>query len=110
MLTKLEEQVLMTVLKYRGEGYGVNIFQHLNSVNKKRVTVGVVYEILDRLTNYGYISATMGPKTPVRGGMKKKFYQITEVGIEALIESKNVYDKIMDGFNGLIKQYRKKQN
>ena len=48
MLTKLEEQILMTVWKLEGKGYGVNIFQYLNEVNEKRITLGVVYDILER--------------------------------------------------------------
>ncbi len=53
MLTKFEEQILMTVWKLEGEGYGVNIFQQLNDVNEQRITLGVVYDILERLCKKG---------------------------------------------------------
>jgi len=106
MLTKLEEQVLMTVWKFKGEGYGVNIFHYLEEINEKRVTLGVVYDILERLKKSGYLEAFMGNPTPVRGGMKKKYYKITEIGIDELVKSKEIYDRVMDGFDTLVNQHK----
>jgi len=108
MLTKLEEQVLMTVWKFKGDGYGVNIFQYLEDINKKKITLGVVYDILERLRKNGYLEACLGSPTPVRGGMRKKYYRITKKGIRKLIESKKVYDRVMDGFEELARVYKAK--
>ena len=106
MLTKLEDQVIMTVWKFKGEGYGVNIFQHLNEINEKRVTMGVIYDVLERLVKNGYVLAYTGEPTPVRGGMRKKYYKITEQGINELIKSKEINDKIMNGFTELLNEYK----
>jgi PadR family transcriptional regulator PadR len=106
MLTKLEEQILMTVWKFDGEGYGVNIFQHLEKTLEKRITMGVVYDTMERLRRKGYLTTAMGDLTPVRGGMRKKFYSITDEGIEVLAKSKATYEKIMKGFNELFRQYK----
>jgi len=106
MLTKLEDQVLMTVWKLKGEGYGINIFQHLNDINDKRVTLGVIYDILERLTKNGYIETFTGEPTPMRGGMRKRYYKITEIGIQELVKSKEINDKIMTGFSNLLEEYK----
>ncbi len=106
MLTKLEEQILMTVWRFKGEGYGVNIFQYLENINEKRVTMGVVYDTMERLRKKGYLETFMGEPSPVRGGMRKKFYKVTEDGIEALAKSKEIYDKIMAGFNELFRRHQ----
>ena len=106
MLTKLEEQILMTVWKFDGEGYGVNIFQYLEKINEKRVTMGVVYDTMERMRRKGYLETFMGKPTPVRGGMRKKFYKISDDGIEALAKSKATHDKIMAGFNELFRRYQ----
>ncbi len=106
MLTKLEEQVLMTVWRFKGEGYGVNIFQYLEEINDKKLTLGVVYDILERLARNGFVKTQFGSPTPVRGGMRKKFYGITDNGIRELIKSREVYDRVMDGFNELLDQQR----
>lgn len=107
MLTKLEEQTLMTVWKLEGKGYGVNIFQYLNELNEKRITMGVVYDILERLCKKGWIKAHFGEPTPVRGGMRKKYYTITGRGIEKLVKERKIYEKIMEGFDLLFQQHKK---
>ncbi len=96
----------MTVLRFNGEGYGVTIFRHLEEVNVDRITLGVIYDILERLSKNGYIDTIMGEPTPVRGGMKKKFYRITESGIEKLIESREISEKCMSGIAELIKKHQ----
>lgn len=106
MLTKLEEQILMTVWRFHGEGYGVNIYRRLEQANDKRITVGVVYDILERLRKNGLVDTHHGDPTPVRGGMRKKYYAITETGIRELIRSREVYDRIMEGFDELARQHR----
>lgn len=110
MLTKMEEQILMTVWRFNGEGYGVNVFQHIEKINEKRITLGVVYDILERMRMRGYLETTMGTPTPIRGGMRKKYYRISDTGIEKLVKSKEIYDTIMEGFNELLGQHMKFKN
>lgn len=110
MLTKLEEQILITVGKLDGEGYGVNIFQYLNEVNEKRITLGVVYDILERLCKKGLVKPHFGAPTPVRGGMKKKYYTITNRGIEELIKARKIYERITEGFDTLFQKHKKLKN
>lgn len=109
-MTKFEDQVLMTVWKFKGEGYGINIFQHLNEINDKRITLGVIYDVLERLVKNGYIQASTGEPTPVRGGMRKRYYKITDAGITELIKSKEINDKVMNGFAELLDEYTFDQN
>ena len=110
MLTKLEEQILMTVWKLEGKGYGVNIYQYLNEVNEKRITLGVVYDILERLCKKGWVNAHFGEPTPVRGGMKKKYCTVTKRGIEELVKARKIYEEIMEGFDSLFQQHKKLKN
>lgn len=98
MLTKLEDQILMTVWKFKDEAYGVNIYQHLNGIIQSKVAMGVVYANLDRLVRKGYLQAYLGEPTAVRGGMRKKYFRITDSGLQQLSESKKVHDQIWEGF------------
>ena len=107
MITKIEEEILITVWRFKGKGYGVNIFQHLESIKEKKITLGVVYDTLERLRNNGYVDTYLGEPTPARGGMRKKFYETTEMGIEVLIKSKETHDKIMEGFGALVRRHLK---
>jgi|GEM_PF-745325 len=110
MLTRLEEHVLMTVWKLDGQGYGVSIYQALNELTDAGVTLGVVYDVLDRLTRSGRLDAWLGESTPTRGGMRKKHYRITDRGIEELIQAKSTHDRIMEGFWDMVQQYRRPQD
>jgi DNA-binding PadR family transcriptional regulator len=101
MLTKLEDQILITVWKLQGKAYGVNVYQELEKINEDKVAVGVVYFALDRLTKRGLLQSYKGEPTAVRGGMRKKYYKITEAGIEALEESKKAYERAWKGYQNM---------
>ena len=93
MLTKLEEQILMTVWRFDGQGYGVSIFQYLEKINEKKVTMGVVYDTMERLRKKGFLETHMGDPTPVRGGKSIKYYGLTEKAFQALAETKSLNEK-----------------
>ena len=101
MLTKLENQILMTVWKFQGEAYGLNVYQYLTEAIGLNVAVGVVCTTLDRLTRRGHVSAYKGEPTAIRGGMRKKLYAITAKGVAALEQSKAVHDAIWGDFGRL---------
>jgi DNA-binding PadR family transcriptional regulator len=98
MLTKLEDQVLLAVMQIKDQAYGIKVYQHLEKLTDNKLAIGVVYFALDRMTKRGYLESYKGEPTPVRGGMRKKYYRITEAGIAALTESKKAYDLLWQGF------------
>jgi DNA-binding PadR family transcriptional regulator len=49
---------------------------------------------LDRLVRKGFLTTIQGDPTPERGGMSKRFYNMTKKGIKVLNESKKVYDSM----------------
>lgn len=104
MLTKLEDQILLSVWKFQGKAYGINVYQHLEQMTQSKVAIGVVYFTLDRLAKRGYLESYKGEPTAVRGGMRKKYYKITQQGIDALTTSKKVNDRIWSEFPGSVKE------
>jgi DNA-binding PadR family transcriptional regulator len=104
MLTKLEDQILLSVWKFQGKAYGINVYQHLEQMTQSKVAIGVVYFTLDRLAKRGYLESYKGEPTAVRGGMRKKYYKITQKGIDALTTSKKVNDRIWSEFPGSVKE------
>ncbi len=101
MLTKLEDQILLAVWKFRGKAYGVNVYEHLENVTESKVAVGVVYFTLDRLTKRGLLHSYKGEPTAVRGGMRKKYYEITKDGMATLEDSKKIHDRIWEDYPNL---------
>ena len=88
MLTRLEELVLISVLKLRSEAYGTAIFNHIVGLTGREVTVASVYFPLERLVRRGHLQAFQGESTPKRGGMSKRYYRLTRSGLGALQESR----------------------
>lgn len=98
MLTKLEELILLSVWKLRENAYGTTIFRHIQSITEKKLSLGGVYFPLDRLTRQGYLRAYYGSATEERKGLSKRYYQLTEKGVEALNDAKRVNDVMWAGF------------
>lgn len=98
MITKLEEQILLTVNKYGDKAYGINVYKHLEEVTENKVAIGVIYFALDRLTKNGLLESYKGLSTAVRGGMRKKFYKLTKIGLEELVDAKRVSDELWTDF------------
>ena len=71
MLTKLEDQILLSVWQLHKDAYGVSVYQQLEKTTGNKVKVGVVYFALDRLAKKGLLETRIGEPTAVRGGMRK---------------------------------------
>lgn len=88
MLTKLEELVLIAVLKMKDDAYGTSIFNFVVALTGREATVSSVYFPLERMVRKGYLQAVQGESTPKRGGMAKRYYKLTPAGLAALRDSR----------------------
>jgi PadR family transcriptional regulator, regulatory protein PadR len=101
LLTKLEEMVLIAALRLKDQAYGIAIYEHLAGLTGERPAMSSVYFPLERLVRRGFLTAVMGESTPVRGGMRKKFYRLTKEGIVALQENRSLAEKAWRGLGRL---------
>lgn len=104
ILTKLEELVLISVLKLKEEAYGTSIYTHIVGLTGQDVTVSNVYFPLERLVRKGLLRAVQGKPTPKRGGMAKRYYRITKSGLAALQENRAINLAAWKGVAALIKR------
>lgn len=88
MLSKLEELVLISVLKLKDNAYGTSIYTHILGLTGREVTVSNVYFPLERLVRKGFLQAFQGEPTPKRGGMGKRYYRVTRSGRAVLRENR----------------------
>jgi len=102
MLTKLEELILLSIWRLKENAYGTTIFRHIQAVTEKKLSLGGVYFPLDRLTKEGYLRAYYGSATEERKGLSKRYYELTEKGLEALDDAKRVHDIMWSGFAGQV--------
>ena len=98
VLTKQEEQILLVIYQLKENAYLVNIRDMLKEITGKYFDVGTIYVPLKRLFHNGYLDSYLGEPTAIRGGKAIKYYSITEKGLAALAEMKQINDKLWEGF------------
>ncbi len=101
-LTKLEELVLIAVLRLKDNAYGISIYDFIVNITGKEVSVSSVYFPLERLVRKGYLQTSQGEPTPKRGGMSKRYYRLTRAGIRALQENRSFNQIIWKGVAELL--------
>lgn len=82
MLKGVIEGVILEIIKNK-QTYGYEIVEELKLQGFYNMTEGTVYPILQRLSKKGYLMSTFR-KSEV--GPKRKYYYITDSGIEYLTE------------------------
>lgn len=93
-LGEFEELVLLTIAALVNEAYSVGICEELEKRTGRKVKLGVVHAVLNRLEEKGFVKSTLGEATSVRGGKRKRFYLISNAGKAALLKSKEVRDHL----------------
>ncbi len=93
-LTRKEELILLTVYRLEESASLVKIREQLIESTGHNWTVGNVYVPLDRMHKLGYLETHIGEPTSQRGGKAVKFYALSRKGKKALIELKQVNDRM----------------
>ncbi len=104
LLTRADELVLIAILKLGAAAYCVPILDQIEQMTHKKWTLGGIYIPLYRLEERGYLESELGNPSKERGGKRKRFYQVTPAGLEALKEIKKIQhdmyealgDKLLD--------------
>ncbi len=91
-LGEFEELVLLTIAALTDSAYSVAICDELEKHADRKVRLGVVHAVLNRLETKGYLSSQLGTPTSERGGRRKRFYELTTAGKAALVKSKQIRD------------------
>ena len=91
-LSRPEELVLLAIRKLGEASYGVNIRKCILELTGKYWSIGSIYVPLDRLENKGYVTSYLADPTPERGGKSKRYYTLTDEGVEELKEIQKVYN------------------
>ena len=93
-LREFEELVLLSVLISAPDAYGPALQQVLAREAGREVSLGAIYTALDRLAQKGLVSSELGDPTPVRGGRRKRHYELTPEGLEHLRETRRIRERM----------------
>ncbi len=94
ILSRKDELVLLAVWRLQDNAYGVPILKHIVKNIDTGWSLGTIYDTLDRLLDWGYVTSYQSDPTPERGGKSKRYFMITEEGIEALKQLKKVQESM----------------
>ena len=103
-LGELEQLLLMALLRRDGEASGIGLREELEQRTGRRVLPGAVYTIMGRLQGRGLVSARTGDEAPERGGRRRKHYEITSAGEEALAHSYRRVARMVEGLEDRLTQ------
>ena len=93
-LGEFQEIVLLTILVLDENAYGVSIQEEIEKRTRREVSRGALQTALTRLDEKGFINSEFGGATAERGGRRKRFYQVTNLGKSSLNEAKAVRDDL----------------
>jgi PadR family transcriptional regulator PadR len=93
-LGEYELFVLLAVLALGEKAYGVPIARELEARRGGEVSIGSIYAVLDRLEAKGLVVSTLGDPTPERGGRAKRYFRVTEAGVQGIRETRAVLEKM----------------
>ena len=95
-LGELEELVLLMVALLNNEAYGVSITEELKKQAGREITISAAHAVLHRLEEKGFVRSRMGGSSAERGGRRKRLFNITAYGRNALSELRETREVIWD--------------
>lgn len=81
---EFEELVLLMVGALHDEAYGVPIQDHLSKKLSKNINISAIHVALKRMEDKGFVKSRFGGITEERGGRRKKYYVMTNLGKRVL--------------------------
>lgn len=96
MLTRAEELILWAILRLKEHAYCVPIRDVISEITDEEWPLGSIYMPLDRLGKRGFLLSRLSDSTPERGGRRKRIYQLTEEGFQALDKTRRVQNKMWE--------------
>jgi PadR family transcriptional regulator PadR len=93
-LGELEELILLMVALIGSDAYGVSIKEALREQTGRTITISAAHAALHRLEEKGFVKSKMGGASTERGGRRKRLFQLTAYGRQALQELRDVRSSI----------------
>ncbi len=93
-ITRKEELLLLTILNLNKDAYLISIQDYLAEITGKKVGMSTIHLPLSKLENRGLISSDFGEATAIRGGRRKRIYKVTDKGLKALHEYREISNSL----------------
>lgn len=93
-LGEFEELVLLTISLLGDEAYGVAIKETIEQQANRSITIGSLHSTIARLEEKGLLKSSLGEATAVRGGRRKRYFQLTASARQILQHIKSLRDEL----------------
>ena len=100
-LGEFEELVLLAVIVLKEEAFGVAIKRELETRLNQNLSVGSIQSALKRMEQKGHLTSEWGEASKVRGGKRKRLYQVTSAGRSVLEEMRDIRTSLWTSIKGL---------
>jgi len=102
LLTRSEEFVLLAVWRLQQDAYSLSVQEEISRITGYEWSLGSIYTPLERLHRKRLLTSSISNSTPERGGRKKRLYQLTEQGKQALARVRQVEAAMWDGLPSVL--------
>ena len=85
LLSRWEEVYLLSIWELKDNAYGVSIKKIVSKKTGKILSYGGLYFALAQLVKKGLVKKSAGEPTTKRGGRRKYYYSLTNIGKKALL-------------------------
>lgn len=99
-LGEFEEVILLLVGILGEEAYAFQIAKEFELQADRAVSIGAVHSTLSRMSDKGFLRSAMSEPTANRGGRRKRIYEITAAGEQALREARDLRLALWNRFPG----------
>ncbi len=91
---EFEEMVLLITAILHEDAYGVKVMDEIASQTSRKINISAVHTALDRLDKKGFLKSYLGGATAERGGRSKRYFKVTDLGVEAIKISRETRNRL----------------
>ena len=100
-LGELEHQTMLALLRLKDQAYTAPIAEELEARTDRRTTTAAVYIVLRRLEDKGLVASVL--QDPGEGGGRdRRYFRVTEQGIEQLRQAREAYTSLCEGLETVL--------
>jgi DNA-binding PadR family transcriptional regulator len=100
-LGEFEELILLSVASQSEEAYAVSVKAEVEDKTQRKVNISAVHSALYRLEDKGFLKSTFGGATQKRGGKEKRLFRVTNLGINALKDARQLRESFWKNISQL---------
>jgi PadR family transcriptional regulator, regulatory protein PadR len=102
-LGDFEYLVLLALLRIGADAYGAVVRREIERHAGRQLGISAVYTTLERLEQKRLVRSRVGEPTAVRGGRRRKYFELQPLGARALKEAHRTYAGMTAGLEQRLK-------